>query len=419
MKASSRRSARVTRTLDLLETLESRTLLSATALTPAEIRQAYGFDQINGDGRGQTIAIVDVGSTPTVMADLDVFDSAFSLNGSISLYSEYGAAPTFLKVHPMKSKLRPDVDWSQETALDVEWAHAVAPGAKILLVQAASASFTDLLAAVNYARNQSEVSVVSMSWGGSEWSGEKNFDNNFTTPRNHQGITFVASTGDDGGLTSYPATSPNVLAVGGTTLHTSGGSYQGEMAWSDTGGGTSFGESAPVWQGSFTGLNVRSSPDVAYDADPNTGVMVYDSYQSPGWMVFGGTSAGAPQWSGLVAIANQLRVEGGQGTLDGANQLLPAIYSAPAEDFHDVTWGSAGEFTAGEGYDLTTGRGSPVANLLIPTLAGVTTGVSSKPTKPPKKPRRQSAAHHHGIVSSTLNLAQWEHGAVSAARWAL
>src|SRR5206468_2022041 len=112
------------------------------------------------------------------------------------------------------------VSWGLETSLDVEWAHAIAPGAKILLVEANSSSLTDLLAAVNYARNQPGVSVVSMSWGAGEWSGESAYDSTFTTPAGHAGVTFVASSGDSGsaGAPEWPSVSPNVLAVGGTQL---------------------------------------------------------------------------------------------------------------------------------------------------------------------------------------------------------
>ncbi|HEY1599447.1 MAG TPA: fibronectin type III domain-containing protein, partial [Pirellulales bacterium] len=188
------------------------------------------------------------------------------------------------------------------------------------------------------------------------------------------------------GVPSFPAESPNVLAVGGTDLHlTSSGSISSETAWLPT---TSDGS---VWSGGggvsqeFPG---RKVPDVAYNA--GVGMAVYDTFgPDQGWVSIGGTSAGAPQWAALVAIADQGRALAGESTLNGASQTLAAIYAAPAADFHDITSGSTQFQSAGTGYDLATGLGSPVANLLIPYLAayggssGTTGGTtSSAPAAP-------------------------------------
>jgi subtilisin family serine protease len=235
----------------------------------------------------------------------------------------------------------------------VEWAHAVAPGANILLVEANSASLGDVLSAVNTARNQPGVSVVSLSFGTSEFPQELRYDSTLTAPPGHPPITFVAASGDSGAGTLWPAVSPNVLAVGGTTLLTGpGGSYAGEVAWSGSGGGISLYETEPAYQVGVQSTGRRTTPDVAYDADPATGFSVY---QGGTWQTVGGTSAGAPQWAGLIALADQQRAR-------------PALYSLPAADFHDVVIGGNG-FLAGTGYDFVTGLGTPVANRLVSGLA--------------------------------------------------
>jgi hypothetical protein len=381
-----------------VENLESRTLLSASSLeglfatpaslhhplvtnpspsgyTPDQIRHAYGFDQITfnngaiaGDGSGQTIAIVDAYNDPTLSSDLRTFDQMFNLPDPVLTKVQeyvYGRAP------------RNDAGWALETSLDVEWAHAAAPGADILLVETASASYNDLLSAVDYARNYDGVSVVSMSWGGGEFASETGYDGHFTTPANHGGVTFVASSGDTGGNVEYPAVSPNVVAVGGTTLHlASDNTISSETAWSGSDGGVSSYESKPSYQAGISWTGARSSPDVALNADTATGYAVYDSYGysgQNGWFTLGGTSAGAPQWAGLVAIANQGRAVAGNSSLDGATETLPALYSMPDTNFHDITTGTSsnGRNSAGTGYDLMTGRGTPVAGQVVQSLSGV------------------------------------------------
>src|SRR5262249_55210321 len=161
----------------------------------------------------------------------------------------------------------------------------------------------------------------------------------------HAGVTFVASSGDAGAPDSYPAASPNVLAVGGTTLSlSSSGTILSESGWSGSGGGISSGEAQPSYQkGVVTPTSTpRANPDVAYDAAPNTGFSVYDTYNnsvSAPWSQFGGTSDAAPQWAALIAIADQGRALAGLAALDGPGQTLPRLYSVPASDFHDITSG--------------------------------------------------------------------------------
>ena len=197
----------------------------------------------------------------------------------------------------------------------------------------------NLLTAVNAARNTPGVVAVSMSWGFNEMPNESSYDSYFTTPAGHTGITFIAASGDDGGV-EYPSASPNVLSVGGTTLNLSGsGTYGSETAWIDSGGGYSQYEPEPSYQESVQQTGMRSTPDVAFDGDPNTGVEVYAT--APGssqgsWQVVGGTSLGAPAWAGIIAIVDQGRALEGMSSLDGPTQTLPSLYAAARADFNSV-----------------------------------------------------------------------------------
>ena len=374
--------------------------------TPAQIRAAYGFNNVSfgstaADGRGQTIAIIDAYNDPNIAADLAAFDAKLGI-----------AAPaSFRIVNQNGGTSLPGTDpsqgWEGETALDVEWAHAIAPGANILLVEANSASDANLFAAVNYARQQVGVSAISMSWGSddstSNASNDQNLSNTYlVTPSGHQGITFVASSGDDG-HPSFPAESPNVLAVGGTDLYlTSNGAITNETAWTPT---TSGGQTWSGGGGVSREFSGRKVPDVAYNA--GIGMAVYDTFgPDHGWVSVGGTSAGAPQWAALVAIADEGRALAGLGTLNGATQTLAAIYAATASDFHDITSGSTQFQSAGPGYDLATGRGSPIANLLIPYLAGyggtgVTSGGTTSSVTAPAAPTNFTA---QAISTTQINL---------------
>jgi subtilase family serine protease len=326
--------------------------------TPAQVARAYGFDRTALTGAGQTIAVVTAFNAPTVAEDLATFDRTFGLpDPSLKIVNQTGGAPAGPS----------DPGWALETALDVEWAHAVAPQANILLVQANSATYTDLTTAIDYARHQPGVSVVSMSFGGPEFPQELRYDSVLTTPPGRGGITFVAGSGDSGAGTVWPAASPNVLSVGGTALLTGpGGAYAGEVGWPGSGGGVSLYEREPAYQLGVQTTGRRGTPDVAYDAAPQTGFAVY---QGGAWQTVGGTSAGAPQWAGLLALADQRRAQQGLGPL---NQAQSRLYNLPAGDFHDVVFGSNGYF-AGVGYDYVTGLGSPVGNRLVSDLAAPVT----------------------------------------------
>ena len=297
-----------------------------TGYTPQQIQSAYGVNQIKfsggtvvGNGAGQTIAIVDAYNDPNIKSDLAAFDKQYGLSAPASFtVDNLGGTTT-------------NAGWALETSLDVEWAHAVAPGANIVLVEASSASLSGLFNAVSYATHYTDASVVSMSWGTTEFWGESAYDSIFT----HTGVTFVAASGDSGAWSGpmYPSVSPNVLAVGGTTLTlTPSGTYGSETGWTDSTGGFSGLDSdwrtyepEPSYQTATlqaVGLSygVRTTPDVSFNANPDTGVPVYDSVRysgQSGWFQVGGTSAATPAWAGLVAIADQGLATGRKGTLWG------------------------------------------------------------------------------------------------------
>jgi subtilase family serine protease len=302
--------------------------------SPSFIIGAYNLQSTNG-GSGTTIAIVDAYNDPNVASDIAAFSAQFSLPAAN------------LVIHKMSSTVASNMNWAVEISLDIEWAHAIAPYANILLVEANSNSLGDLLNAVNYARSQPNVVAVSISWGGSEFSTETSYDSYFTS---QYGAIFFASSGDTGGALIWPSSSVNVISVGGTTL-TQGASGYTETAWSGSGGGVSAYEPTPAYQSGLDYSN-RATPDVSYNANPNTGFAVYDSYGYSGWLVVGGTSCGAPQWAAIQALGKTV-----------TSNTLYTDYNSPtlyAADFRDITTGTAGSNSAGKGYDLVTGIGSPL-----------------------------------------------------------
>jgi hypothetical protein len=383
------------------ESLESRTLLSGVTLhivphsqrpfttfvipaqgstleppyTPSEVRTAYGLNNINfsgviGNGAGQTIALIEAFNDPDLASDANKFSSMYGLpqftiagdGPTLTIENEYGST----------SNLPPDSQpgvWDAEDSLDVEWAHAVAPEANILVVEGNAYTTNDntqFIAnetiALNTAKDTPGVSVVSMSFLVPLTSSEAATDPTFVSPSAQQGITFFAASGDSGTPEGYPADSPNVVGVGGASLTINGdGSIGGQGGWSGSGGGISPYEAQPVWQSADAmkfSKTQRTVPDVAWLADPDTGVVVLDSFYSPVPFNVGGTSLAAPMWAALTSIVDQGRNLAGLPTLDGASQTLPLLYNLPSSDFNDLTTGNNG-FAAGPGYDLVTGLGSP------------------------------------------------------------
>jgi subtilase family serine protease len=318
------------------------TTTSPAGLSPSTVKAAYGFSTSMTAGAGRTIAIVDAYDDPTAESDLNTFSSAFGLpscttsNGCFRKVNQAGGTR-----YP-----RTDAGWALEISLDVQWAHAIAPGAKILLVEASSASFSNLLAAEDYAT--SHATYVSNSWGANEFSSEASYDSHF----NRSGVSIFVSAGDSGLPAQYPSASPYVISVGGTTLHFSGGSFSSETGWSSSGGGCSAYETATSAQSTFgqygqvSCAGKRATPDVSLDADPASGVSVYDSTSysgQRGWWVVGGTSASSPMWAARSAVAG--------GVVNAAYVYGSAI------SFRDIVTGNNGAPCL-VGYDLVTGRGS-------------------------------------------------------------
>jgi subtilase family serine protease len=367
--------------------------------SPDQIRTAYSINNSTATGSGQTIAIVDAYNDPTIFNDVDVFDHRFPTNTGTNLFQRYGAASSFLTVYNQAGQMvNPagytgiPVDktghWEVETALDVEWAHAIAPGARIALVETNSDD-TDLLQTlhsqladgIQTAKQLPGVSVVSMSFGVPEFNfpiiSETNYEGIFTTPAGHTGVTFLAAAGDHS-YGQYPAFSPNVIAVGGTTLPADaiGNPVESqEVAWSTgsdpwdltlgTGGGTSAVEGEPSYQQGFQSTGRRTAPDVSFDADPNTGVFMYDSFGgsagASGWTTGDGTSLATPCWAGLMAMANQQRVAAGLPTLNSSSptEAQTLLYGLAGVAFHDITSGlitaNGHTYNAGPGYNEVTG----------------------------------------------------------------
>jgi len=226
------------------------------------------------------------------------------------------------------------------------------------------------LRALSAAENTPGVDVISMSWGFNEFPKEASYNSYFTTPAGHKGITYVAASGDSGPQAGaeWPSVSPNVLAVGGTTLYVSPtGNYQFESAWVDSSGGYSRYQAEPGYQRSVQATRRRSTPDVAFDGDPNTGVAVYETSLATGfgsWATVGGTSLGTPAWAAIIAIADQGRALSGEGSLDGPTQTLPTLYALPSTDFNVI----APLLHSAGGANTSTGRGTPVGPSLVADL---------------------------------------------------
>ena len=310
---------------------------------PADLQSAYVLPSGSG-GSGQTVAIVDAQDLPTAESDLATYRSQYGLpacttaNGCFRKVNQNGQSS------PLPA---PDAGWGSEIALDIDMVSAVCPNCHILLVEANSATISNLGTAVNTAVSLG-AKFVSNSYGGGETSADSFY--------NHPGVAVTASTGDSGYGVEYPASSSFVTAVGGTSLTRTGtGRGWSESAWSGAGSGCSAIESKPSWQTSVTQCSRKANADVSAVADPNTGVAVYDTYQSSGWQVFGGTSVSSPVIASVYALA---------GT--PAAGTYPAAYPwAHTSSLFDVTTGSNGSCSpsiwchAGAGWDGPTGLGTP------------------------------------------------------------
>lgn len=348
---------------------------------PVDMQTAYGINAVPGvgflpnglaaGGAGVTVALVDAYDSPNALADLNTFSTQFGLP-TFPAAAGSVCTPTFAKVSQTGSTSslpKRNSGWEVEINLDVQWVHAVAPCANILLVEATSSSTNNLLAAITYAGAHAQ--VVSMSWGGGEFRGESSYDSYFQTAH----VAFLASSGDSGGIVEWPSVSANVVGVGGTNLpvnSSTGGLGSGaETAWNGSGGGCSAQEPKTSVQAvTFpSACSRRGAPDVAASGGPNSAVAVYISKQG-GWFQVYGTSLACPMWAGMVAIADKLRAASGKATL--TNATLADVYSAYASSYSanytNITSGTAGSYSAGPGWDFVTGLGSPKMQNLAPYL---------------------------------------------------
>jgi subtilase family serine protease len=325
---------------------------SPTGLTPQDFWSAYNLPYSTG-GAGQTIAIVDAFDYPTAENDLNVFSAQFGLpacttaNGCFRLVNQDGGSNV--------RKYRTNSGWALEAALDLQTAHAICPSCRILFVETQTNSFANLSTGVNTAAALG-ANAISNSYGGSEFSQETS--TTYGGAYNHPGIAITVSSGDSGFGVEFPAASPYVTAVGGTTL-TRSGTVRGwtETAWDGAGSGCSAYVARPSWQTSATACSRRAVADVSADADPASGTSVYDTtaYQGQtGWFKVGGTSLAAPLIAGVYGLA---------GDAAGTSYPVSRAWTSPGS-FNDVTSGSNGtcgapQCSAGAGWDGPTGWGTP------------------------------------------------------------
>jgi subtilase family serine protease len=361
------------------------------------------------NGQGQTIVIVDAFQSPTLTHDLTRFDRLFNLPDP-KLVELFPDGKT-----PYNVKDEDQVGWAGEITLDVEWAHAMAPAAKIVYVGGKSDADSDLRSALQFVVDRNLGDVLSMSFVEDENCSDIRLSqfHSILEQAAAKHITLVAGSGDTGAaefncpgtgfvkVAGYPNDDPLVTSIGGTDLIANGvtGRYESESVWNEPsfagagGGGVSHKFAKPSYQSGLP-YGGRSVPDVAWNAAIAQGVILYwsssDDLATNGPIYyFGGTSEGGPQWAGLVALADQAH----RGRLGAINPTLYRLASNPAtynRYFHDITVGNntfdgtllGGGITPGfkakPGYDLTTGWGSPKAATLVPALAG---------WRPPSKPQ--------------------------------
>jgi hypothetical protein len=319
---------------------------------PADLQSAYSLPAFSGT---PTVAIVDAFDDPNAELDLAVYRSQYGLpdcttaNGCFKKVNQNGVQGSYPS---------PDAGWAEEIALDLDMVSSACPSCHILLVEANSNTFANLMTAVDRAASTAGVVAISNSYGANEFSGETTYDSHF----NHPGIAVTVSSGDSGYGPEYPAASRYVTATGGTSLSTASNARGwSETAWSGAGSGCSSYETKPSWQPAGA-CSRRTIADVSSVSNPNTGVAVYNTYGGdPGWMVFGGTSAAAPFVAGVYAVGGV-----------APNTQEASLPYAHTGSLFDVTSGSNGRCTtgrkntgsaylctAGPGYDGPTGLGTP------------------------------------------------------------
>jgi len=322
-------------------------------LTPAQLVKCYSVDKLSCRGSGVTIAIIIAYHYANLQNDLNTYCNIFQMpRKNIIIHTMPGA--------------KTNSEWAFEECLDVQTICAIAPNANILVVEAKTASDGDLIAAINYAKQQG-ATVVSMSWGGGEDSTALRFDSVFNGR-----VSYLASSGDVALQLNYPASSPNVLAIGGTNLQlNSDGTRYKETVWSQGGAGMSRIFGLPQYQRGL-GLVRRQMPDISAVADPNTGLIVCYGGR---FYVVGGTSLSCPVIAGIVGCINSQRLLLRKPVLNtnasSVNSvqmcLYKIIYQNPSiyrQALYDVTGGRDGNITATTGFDYCTGLGTPNADYL-------------------------------------------------------
>ena len=384
---------------------------SPSGYIPCDVRNAYGITGTNLTGTGQTVAIIDYSDQSTIGSDLSAFDSDLGLPPATFSIAKLGSPPV-------------DSGWTHEITLDVEWAHAIAPGARIVLVETTSATIgtgvsNGLIQGIDYAVGSAvNADVVSMSWGATVTAADVSFMQSLDPhlpPTNAAGrpVSYVASAGDAGYGPMGPALSPRAVGVGGTTVQpaafgyashpsahltcsptlTPGVTPASETVWGSatggqgTGGGFLSGYPKPSFQAGYGPSTGRSMPDVAMLADPSAGVATVEAGTWAGYLT-GGTSLSAPMWAGVIAMLNQGRAAAGS-----AAERSPAwVYGAAGTDFNDIVTGAAAPSgdnscvaaatcVGTPGYDMVTGRGSPrFASLTSDQVAGAGAPPSPSPS---------------------------------------
>jgi hypothetical protein len=396
---------------------------TASIYTPAQIRAAYDLPvlpavgavpttaQAARMGAGQTIYISSVNHDPNLAAELAVFNAKYGLptcttvNIPAKTQLPLPAASTtnpgctlsvvFSRQDGGMTDVLPDYveGWHIETALDVQWAHATAPLARIIVIEGADeTSYDNFLGTIKLA-NAMGPGALSMSWGAGEYGGSSALESLFKDV----GMTYLSSAGDDGMEVLWPAVSPHVVAVGGTTLTYSGSGARSETAWSNTGGGVSEYLPAPAYQSpSVPGLGqlgFRSVTDVSMNSDPSTGqpaAIILPGTTSARWAVVGGTSLATPEWAGIfaIAIANAMRAAVAKGPLGAPHAKLYAMAAAASDVyrnvFGDITLGANGTCAvcaARVGYDQPTGLGTPNVTAMLNFLSDAPAPLEVTPAK--------------------------------------
>jgi subtilase family serine protease len=346
------------------QTVRPDAIPSGNGYGPSQFQSAYGLTSASAsDGSGTTVAVIDAYDDPTAASDLAEYRSAAGLpaltSGQFTKYNQNG------QTSPLPSEAPASDDWTLEESLDVDMVSAICPLCKIDLVEADNDTGDGLYVAEETAATTLGAKYISNSWGGSEASSDTTLDSEYFGV---SGVVYTASAGDSAysGGVIYPATSPNVVSVGGTTLNTSSNSRGWtESVWETsssegTGSGCSAYEPQPSWQAALSVITAvcskRADNDVAADADPNTGAAVYDTSNSNGgWLEVGGTSESSPIIASVFALA------GNNG--NGGNKAADSIYTHTS-DLFDVTSGSNGSCgnilcKAATGWDGPTGWGTP------------------------------------------------------------